>query len=202
MIAPTPIARQLRGVVAIGGSAGGVEAVSALVAGLPVDPPYAVLIALHLPTAARSMLAHVVNRAGPLPAAAARSGEHIEPGRIYVAVPDRHLLVDGQRLLLSADPPEHGHRPGLNPLFRSVAVAFGPNAVGVLLSGVLDDGVPGLGAIRSRGGRTIAQSPDDALFADLPRAAIDAGVVDLEASAADIGALLTEFAAGAGLGGL
>jgi two-component system, chemotaxis family, protein-glutamate methylesterase/glutaminase len=81
-------------------------------------------------------------------------------------------------------------------------VSFGPNAVGVLLSGVLDDGVAGLGEIRSRGGRTIAQSPDDALFPDLPRAAIDAGVVDREAPAAQIGALLTEFAAGAGVDGL
>jgi two-component system, chemotaxis family, protein-glutamate methylesterase/glutaminase len=94
---------------------------------------------------------------------------------------------------LSKGPTENGHRPAINALFRSVAVAFGPRAIGVLLSGVLDDGVLGLAAIRSRGGTTIGQSPQDALFAALPTNARDAGVLDRQAAAADIGAVLKEL---------
>lgn len=187
-------AADLRGVVAVGGSAGGVEALTRLAAGLPVDLPYAILVALHLPRDAPSMLAQIVDRAGPLRASTARNGERLRAGRIYVATPDRHLLVMDHRTLLSTGPTENGHRPALNAMFRSAAVTFGPQAVGVLLSGVLDDGVLGLTAIRSRGGRTVVQSPDDALFPTMPMNAVAAGVVDRHVSASAIGALLTEFA--------
>ncbi|UXA08394.1 chemotaxis protein CheB [Mycobacterium sp. SMC-2] len=183
----------LRGVVAIGASAGGVEALSRLAAGLSLDLPYAYLITLHLPPGAPSALARIVDRSGPLPAAAAEDGEKLEPARVYVARPDRHLLVADHRVMLSQGPTENGHRPAINALFRSAAVAFGPFAIGVLLSGVLDDGVLGLAAIRSRGGATIGQSPDDAMFPALPMNARDAGVLDRQAAAADIGAVLEEL---------
>jgi two-component system chemotaxis response regulator CheB len=184
---------ELRGVVAIGASAGGVEALSALAAGLSPDVPYAYLVVLHLPAGGRSTLAHIIDRNGPLPAV---TGEHravLQPGRIYVASPDRHLLVADHRVVLSEGPTENGHRPAINALFRSVALNFGPRAIGVLLSGVLDDGVLGLAAIRSRGGATIGQSPVDALFPAMPINARDAGVLDREATAADIGAVLEEL---------
>lgn len=106
---------------------------------------------------------------------------------------DRHLLVSDHHVLLSQGPTENGHRPAINALFRSVAVAFGPRAIGVLLSGVLDDGVLGMGAIRARGGTTIGQSPEDALFPAMPVNAAEAGVVDRQADAADIGAVLKEL---------
>ncbi|MCV7444349.1 protein-glutamate methylesterase [Mycobacterium paraense] len=183
----------LRGVVAIGASAGGVEALSRLAAGLSADLPYAYLMVLHVPAGAPSVLARIVDRSGPLPAMAAKDGEPLEPGHIYVGRPDRHLLVADHRLMLSQGPTENGHRPAINALFRSVAVTFGPRAVGVLLSGVLDDGVLGLGAIRSRGGTTIGQAPEDALFAALPTNARDAGVLDRQATAAEIGAVLKEL---------
>ncbi|MGP4057229.1 chemotaxis protein CheB [Mycobacterium sp. 4D054] len=179
----------------MGGSAGGVEALSKAASGLPADLPFAVLMALHLPTHGPSVLAQIINRAGPLPAVSAQNGTKLEAGRIYVAVPGRHLLTRGHHIVLSNGPSENGHRPALNALFRSVAVAFGPRAVGVLLSGVLDDGVLGLAAIRARGGTTLCQSPDDALFPTMPTNALRAGVVDRAVSAVNIGSVLTELAA-------
>lgn len=184
----------LRGVVAVGASAGGVEALSRLAAGLSADLPYAYLVVLHFPAGAPSILARILDRSGPLPAVTAEDGAPLEPGRIYVSRPDRHLLVADHRVVLSQGPTENGHRPAINALFRSVAVAFGPRAVGVLLSGMLDDGVLGLGAIRSRGGTTIGQAPEDALFAALPTNARDAGVLDRLAAASEIGAVLKELA--------
>lgn len=183
----------LRGVVAIGASAGGVDALSRLAAGLSADVPYAYLVTLHIPAGTPSVLDRIVDRSGPLRAVAAEDGVAIEPARIYVARPDRHLMVDDHRVVLSQGPTENGHRPAINALFRSVALAFGPRAIGVLLSGVLDDGVLGLGAIRSRGGTTIGQSAEDALFPALPNNARDAGVIDREAAAAEIGALVKEL---------
>lgn len=184
---PTP------GVVAIGGSAGGVEALCSVAGGLPGDFPFAVLMALHLPAHGPSVLAEIVNRSGPLPAVTAEQGTRLEAGRIYVAVPGRHLLTRDHRVMLSDGPTESGHRPAINALFRSVASAFGPRAVGVLLSGVLDDGVHGLAAIRSRGGVTVCQHPDDAAFPAMPLNALQAGVVDRVATAAEMGPLLVEI---------
>lgn len=181
------------GVVAIGASAGGVEALSNLAAGLPTDLPYAYTMVLHIPAGAPSILARIVDRSGPLPAATAEDGTTLEPGHIYVARPDRHLLVADHRIVLSQGPTENGHRPAINALFRSVALAFGPRAVGILMSGVLDDGVLGLAAIRSRGGTTIGQSLDDALFPALPAKARDAGVLDHDAAAADMGEMLRKL---------
>ncbi|OBI35790.1 chemotaxis protein CheB [Mycobacterium colombiense] len=193
MVIETAEVGALQGVVAVGASAGGVEALSNLAAGLSPDVPYAYLMVLHVPAGAPSILARIVDRSGPLPAVAAQDGARLEPGHIYVGIPDRHLLVADHHALLSQGPTENGHRPAINALFRSVALAFGPRAIGVLLSGVLDDGVLGMAAIRSRGGTTIGQSPEDALFPAMPTNALDAGVVDRQAPAADIGAVLKEL---------
>lgn len=193
MIGATGENGELRGVVAIGASAGGVEALSKLAAGLSPDVPYAYLVTLHIPAEAPSVLARIVDRSGPLPAVTAEHGAALKPAHIYVARPDRHLLVDDHRVVLSQGPTENGHRPAINALFRSVALAAGPRAIGVLLSGVLDDGVLGLAAIRSRGGTTIGQSPEDAIFPAMPINARDAGVLDRQAAATDIGALLKEL---------
>ncbi|ORB84525.1 chemotaxis protein CheB [Mycobacterium kansasii] len=182
-----------RGVVVIGASAGGVEALQSLAAGLSADLPYAFLVALHLPPGAPSVLARIIDRSGPLPAVAAEHGAPLRAGQIYVARPDRHLLVGGQHAMLSQGPTENGHRPAINALFRSAALAFGPRAIGVLLSGVLDDGVLGLAAIRSRGGTTIGQRPEDALFPSMPTNARNAGVLDREVAAAQVGAVLKEL---------
>ncbi len=193
MVIETAEVGALQGVVAIGASAGGVEALSNVAAGLAPDVPYAYLMVLHVPAGAPSILARIIDRSGPLPAVAAQNGAPLEPGHIYVGVPDRHLMVADHQSLLSQGPTENGHRPAINALFRSVALTYGPRAIGVLLSGVLDDGVLGMGAIRSRGGATISQSPEDALFPAMPTNAVEAGVVNRQAPAADIGAVLKEL---------
>lgn len=189
-----PIENNKLNVVAVGASAGGVEALTRFVASLPPGLPYAVLIALHLPTRAPSVLARILDRSGPLPATEASDGAALEPGTIQVAVPDRHLLVHGYRVALAEGPTENGHRPAINSLFRSVAVSIGHRAVSVLLSGVLDDGTLGSAAIRARGGTTIAQFPDDALFPAMPHNAIEAGVIDYRVEADKAGPLLMELA--------
>ncbi|ORB15865.1 chemotaxis protein CheB [Mycobacterium noviomagense] len=183
-----------RNVVAVGASAGGVEALTQFASGLPPDLLCAVLVVLHMPAGAPSVLARIIDRNGPLPAVTAEHGAPLEHGTIHVAIPNRHLLVKDHRIVLSDGPTENGHRPAINALFRSVALGYGPRAVGVLLSGVLDDGVLGSAAIRSRGGTTIAQSPSDALFSAMPQNAIDAGVIDTEVSAPEVGGLLKQLA--------
>ena len=189
-----PVESNTLNVVAVGASAGGVEALTRFAAGLPADLPYAVLVTLHLPAAAPSVLARILDRSGPLPAEQAADGVPLEPGTIRVAVPDRHLLVADHRIVLSQGPTENGHRPAINSLFRSVALSIGHRAVSVLLSGVLDDGTLGCAAIRSRGGTTIAQSPSDALFPAMPLTAINAGVVDHQVEAREVGSLLLRLA--------
>jgi two-component system chemotaxis response regulator CheB len=129
-----------------------------------------------------------------VPAVTATNGAPLEPGRIYVAVPDHHLLVEDHSVVLSEGPTENSYRPAINALFRSAALTLGPRAIGVLMSGVLDDGVLGLAAIRARGGTTIAQRPDDALYPTMPQNALNAGVVDHQVAAADVGAMLKRLA--------
>jgi two-component system chemotaxis response regulator CheB len=182
------------GVVAVGASAGGVEALGHFAAGLPTKFPFAVAVVLHMPAGAPSVLAHILDRSGPLPAESAADGARMEAGRIYVARPGEHLLIDDGHIVRSDGPTENGHRPAINALFRSAALAYGQRAFGLLLSGVLDDGVLGLAAIRSRGGTAIVQEPSDALFSSLPSNAIHAGEFDLRAPASEMGRMLMEMA--------
>jgi two-component system chemotaxis response regulator CheB len=149
-------------------------------------------VVLHMPAEAPSVLARILDRNGPLPAAQAIEGAPAEPGTIQVAVPNRHLLLHDHQILLSDGPTENGYRPAINALFRSVALVYGRRAVTVVLSGVLDDGTLGSAAIRSRGGTTIAQSPTDALFPAMPLNAIEAGVIDHEVAAIEVGGLLKQ----------
>lgn len=164
-----PIERLVTDIVVVGASAGGVEALRALVGGLPVDLPAAVVIVLHIPREAPSALPAILDRAGPLPARAATHGAHMEPATIYVAPADRHVLVADGHLHLSRGPAENGHRPAVDPLFRSAATTFGARAVAVVLSGNRDDGTAGTVAIARHGGACLAQAPDEALYPDMPR---------------------------------
>ncbi|WP_433201128.1 chemotaxis protein CheB [Dactylosporangium sp. CS-047395] len=161
-----------RDLVVIGGSAGGLEAMCQVVAGLPADLPAAVLVVLHMPADARSAAAEVLSRCGSLPAAPARDGEPIEPGRIYVPVPDRHLLVHDGTIRLSRAPRQNRSRPAVDALFRSAARWYGPRTVGLVLSGSLDDGAAGLAAIVQMGGAALVQDPADAVYAGMPQAAL------------------------------
>jgi two-component system chemotaxis response regulator CheB len=160
-------------IIAIGGSAGAVELVARLAGALPAGLPAAVFVCIHFPESAVSVLPRLIGRAGSLPAAHAVDGEPIEAGRIYVARPGCHLLVGRERVRLTKGPKENGHRPAVDPLFRSAARAHGPRAVGVVLSGNLDDGSAGLSAIVRAGGTAIVQDPDDALYQGMPRSAVE-----------------------------
>ncbi len=177
-------------VIAIGASAGGVEALTQVVRTLPPDLSAAVFIVLHIPAYGASVLPDILSRKGPLPASHPADGEAILPGRIYVAPPDHHLLVDEGRVRVTRGPSENGHRPAVDPLFRSAARACGPNAVGVILSGTLDDGTAGLLAIKQRGGFTVVQDPEEALFSGMPRSAVENVDTDAVVPAAEIGPML------------
>jgi two-component system chemotaxis response regulator CheB len=179
--------------VVIGASAGGVEALRTVVAGLPVDFAASVLIVLHLPPHGSSALADILGAAGRLPTAPATHGAITEPGHVYVAPPNHHLLVDETRMLLSDEPPESGHRPGVDALFRSAARARGSAVVGVVLSGALDDGTAGLVEIKAHGGLAIVQDPEEAGYRGMPDSALDNVRVDEVLPAAAIGERLARL---------
>jgi two-component system chemotaxis response regulator CheB len=159
-------------VVALGASAGGVEALKRVVSHLPEDLGAPVLVVLHTPPAERSYLPEILERAGRLPAEQARDGVALEPNRIYVAPPDHHLLVVDGSLRVVRGPHENGHRPAIDALFRSAAVSFRERAIAVVLSGALDDGAAGSAAISHLGGSVLVQDPNEAAFPDMPRNAI------------------------------
>jgi two-component system, chemotaxis family, protein-glutamate methylesterase/glutaminase len=186
-----------RDVVVVGGSAGGVEALADLVGGLPPAFPAAIFAVIHFPDRVTSVLPAILTRSGPLPAHHARHGETIERGRIYVAPPGYHLMIDEATVRLSSGPRENGHRPALDPLFRSAARAYGPRVVGVVLSGNLDDGAAGLLAIKQRGGVAVVQDPDNALYPGMPQSAIRAVPVDHVVALPAIAPLLEALTAAA-----
>ncbi|WP_306213081.1 chemotaxis protein CheB [Actinoplanes sp. RD1] len=180
----------------LGASAGGLEALREVVAGLPGDLPAAVLVVVHTPAGNDSVLAAILDRCGPLAAAPARHDTSLVSGRIHVAVPDRHLLVRDDRMLLSRAPKQNRARPAVDALFRSAARWHGDRTVAVVLSGTLDDGAAGLAAVDAAGGACLVQNPADAMFPGMPAAALavvpGARSAPAAALAGHIAALVTE----------
>lgn len=182
-----------RDLVVVGASAGGVEALRVLLGGLPPDFAAAMLVVLHMPRAGRSALPEILDRSCLLPVHRAVDGAPLRPGTVTVAVPDSHLMVVGDRLLLSRGPRENGHRPAVDVLFRTAARAAGPRVVAVVLSGALDDGTAGMIAVRQRGGVGVAQEPEDAIYASMPTHAIEVASADHVAPVAKMGSLLVDL---------
>jgi two-component system, chemotaxis family, protein-glutamate methylesterase/glutaminase len=181
-------------VIVIGASAGGVESLMRLAAMLPENMPAAIFIVVHIPTLSISNLPAILSRSGPLEALHPTNGENIQPGRIYIAPPNHHMLLSNNKIRLSTGPKEHGHRPAVDPLFHSAARHFGPKVVGIILSGTLGDGAEGLLSIKNMGGMTIVQDPEEAIFRGMPLNAIDKVQVDDVLGIADIAEKITQLA--------
>lgn len=183
----------LRDIIVIGASAGGFAALKELVAGLPKDLAAAVFVVWHLPADAYGVLPSVLEKEGTLPAAHGVDGEEIKTGRIYVAPPDHHLLVEENRVLVTKGPKENRFRPAVDTLFRSAAYAYGVRVIGVILSGALDDGTAGLWTIKHRGGMAVVQEPSDAEHSSMPESALRQVDVDYAVPVAEMAALLTRL---------
>ncbi len=181
-------------IVVIGASAGGVDALMQLVGSLPMDFPAPICVVLHVPADAPSLLADILSRKGPLPAYSARHGDLCMPGSIYVAPPDRHLVIghDGT-LHVTRGPRENRHRPAVDPLFRSAALTYGNRAIGVVLSGTLDDGTAGMIVLKQAGGIAIVQDPRTALYPGMPQNVMEHVAVDYAVPIGDLGMLLTRL---------
>jgi two-component system, chemotaxis family, protein-glutamate methylesterase/glutaminase len=176
--------------IVIGASAGGVEALREVVSRFPADLPAPVFVVLHIPPYITSSLPQILSRAGSLPAIHPQDGAKIKPGFIYVALPDHHLLIEDGYLAVKRGPKENNFRPSIDALFRSAAYVYGPRAIGVVLSGALDDGTSGLWSIKRLGGIAVVQQPSQAKFESMPRSALEYVEVDHRLPSTEIGALL------------
>jgi two-component system chemotaxis response regulator CheB len=182
-----------RDVIVIGGSSGATAPLKQLLSRLPPDLAAAVFIVLHIPARGIGILSTVAQAAGPLPVVQAEQDIPIEKGRVYLAAPDRHLMIAKDRIFLGRGPHENMVRPAIDPLFRSAALHYGPRVIGVVLSGLLSDGASGLNAIKRCGGTALVQDPADAIADEMPRRALEATEVDLCVPAARMGDVLSDL---------
>jgi len=182
-------------IIAIGASAGGIEALKTVVADLPADLPASIFIVVHIGIYGLGILPEILAHCGPLPASNANDWQKFQPGRIYVAPPDHHLLLDrGGFMRITRGPKENFCRPAVDPLFRSAATEFGARVTGVVLTGGLDDGTAGLWAIKERGGTAIVQDPSEALAPSMPASALRHVAVDHRVRLEELAPLLAHIA--------
>jgi two-component system chemotaxis response regulator CheB len=183
-----------RDIIVIGGSSGATAPLKRILGALPTDLPAAVFIVLHIPARSIGILSTVASAAGVLPVHQAEDGMRIDPGNIYLAVPDHHLILTEGHIRLGRGPRENMARPAIDPLFRSAAAAYGSRVIGVVLSGFLNDGASGLEAIKRCGGVAIVQDPNDATVDEMPRSALKSVTADLSVPSARIGDVLSDLA--------
>jgi two-component system chemotaxis response regulator CheB len=184
-----------RNIIVIGTSAGGLEALDDLVGQLPTDLPASIFIVQHMaPQNTGQALVHRLGRHKAFHCKLATAGESFKPGRIYIAPPDSHLLVKKTRVMVTKGARENRYRPGVDPLFRSAAVTHGSGVIGVILTGMLDDGTAGLVAVKNCGGITVVQDPKDAAYPGMPQSALDNVKVDYCVPIAEMGRLLEKLA--------
>ncbi|WP_292295101.1 chemotaxis protein CheB [Marivita sp.] len=180
--------------IAIGGSSGSIAALKQIVPRLLKDVPAAIFVVVHVGAYGRNLLGDILDSSGSLSVTTAVDGEPAEAGRVYVAPADRHLLVIDGVIRLGRGPRENMSRPSIDALFRSVAVSYGSSAIGLVLTGNLNDGAAGLAAIKQMGGLTAVQNPADAEAPDMPLGALEASDVDYRAPLADLPDLITAMA--------
>jgi two-component system, chemotaxis family, protein-glutamate methylesterase/glutaminase len=185
-----------RDIIVIGASAGGLQALLEIVGALPQGFSASIFVVMHLSPYAPSSLPEILSSAGHIKAFHARDGEKIQSGRIYVASPDRHLILEKNAVFVKNGPKENRFRPSVDALFRSAAYTYGPRVIGVVLSGALDDGTSGLWTIKRLGGVTIIQDPAEATFPQMPENALQHVEVDHTVRSAEIGTLLNRLTTG------
>ena len=181
-------------IVAMGGSAGGIEAMQALFGALPDDLDAAFFVVLHMSPTALSHLDRVLATATAMPVTVGRDGESIQRGHVYVATADRHLVVEGNVIHQTHAPTECRSRPAVDVLFRSAAETHGANVIAVVLSGMLDDGTAGLRAVKDMGGTALVQEPREALRPGMPESAIRHVKVDMVAGARTLAGKIRDLA--------
>jgi two-component system chemotaxis response regulator CheB len=186
--------------VVIGGSAGSLGPLKTLVFSLFGDLPVAIFITVHVSPKAPSILPAILTRSGRMPAVHPLNRQPIMKSTIYVAPPDQHLLIEDGCVLASRGPRENRHRPAIDPLFRSAARAYGPRVIGIVLSGLLDDGSSGLMAVKLRGGPAVVQDPAEAPFPDMTERARHYAGAEYVLPVAGIERLLVNSANGNGNG--
>jgi two-component system chemotaxis response regulator CheB len=189
----TPARKVHRDIVVIGASAGGVEALLELVTTLPKDFPAPIFVVQHVAPYSPSLMPQLLSRVSALPAKHPENGETIEPGVIYVAPPDHHLLIEDDHVLVTRGPKENRFRPSIDALFRSAAYTYGPRVIGVVLTGYLDDGTSGLWSVQRLGGLVVVQDPADAHFPAMPINALEFVTADYIVPLSQIGSLLTRL---------
>lgn len=190
MTTPTKTRKHYRDIVVIGTSTGGVAALMELVKALPVDFPAPVFVVMHVPADSPSILPQLLSSVSALQARHPQDGEVVEPGVIYVARPDHHLLLEGNRVLVTRGPKENRFRPSIDGLFRSAAYTYGPRVIGVVLTGYLDDGTSGLWSVQRMGGVAVVQEPRDAEQPSMPTNALEFVAADHVVPLAQLGTLL------------
>ena len=182
-----------RDIIVIGASAGGVYALKELVAGLPKDFKASIFLVLHISPHSPSYLPDILNHVGLLKASHPKDGELIQQGHIYVAPPDHHILVEYDQVIVKKGPKENRFRPSIDALFRSAAYSYGPRVIGVVLTGMLDDGTSGMWSVQRLGGRCVIQEPEEAAYNSMPNNVLDYVDVDYQLPVADIATLLSEL---------
>jgi two-component system chemotaxis response regulator CheB len=183
-----------RDIIVIGGSSGATTPLKAILGSFPADLPAAVFVILHIPARSTGILATVASATGLLPVFQVEDGMAFRSGCVYIAAPDRHMILADGKIWLGRGPRENMVRPAIDPLFRSAAITYGPRVIGVVLSGLLSDGAAGLNAIKRCGGLALVQDPDDAVADEMPRRAMEATTVDLSVPVAKLGDVLSDLA--------
>ena len=180
-------------IVTIGSSAGGIRALEIILSGLPSDLPVPVLIVQHLDPRHKSLMAEIMQRSSKMKVKEAEDGELIKPSTVYIAPPNKHMLVADGNISLTSTAFVHFSRPSIDLLFESVAATFGDEAIGIIISGTGRDGAMGIKAIKEQGGTTLAQNQATSEHFGMPDAAIATGMVDFVLPVYDIAKAITEL---------